>query len=88
MEDTRVDDIARKFVNGLPEAARSMRHDLENNFRAVLQASLGKLDLTARSEFEVQSKVLERSRSMIEQLEQRVAALEERIKRLESSSLP
>jgi BMFP domain-containing protein YqiC len=70
-------------VEGLPEGARTMRRDLESNFRAVLQASLGKLDLTTRSEFEVQSKVLARSRQLIEQLEQRVAALEEKLKRLE-----
>jgi BMFP domain-containing protein YqiC len=83
MENIRIDDIARRLVEGLPESARTMRRDLEGNFRAVLQASLGKLDLTTRSEFEVQSKVLARSRQLIEQLEQRVAALEEKLKRLE-----
>jgi BMFP domain-containing protein YqiC len=83
MENIRIDDIARRLVEGLPESARTMRRDLESNFRAVLQASLGKLDLTTRSEFEVQSKVLARSRQLIEQLEQRVAALEEKLKRLE-----
>jgi len=83
VENIRIDDIARRLVEGLPESARTMRRDLESNFRAVLQASLGKLDLTTRSEFEVQSKVLARSRQLIEQLEQRVAALEEKLKRLE-----
>lgn len=80
MENLRIDEIARRLVEGLPDGARTMRRDLENNFRAVLQSSLGKLDLTTRSEFEVQTKVLARSRALIEQLEQRVAALEERLK--------
>jgi BMFP domain-containing protein YqiC len=83
MENIGIDDIARRLVEGLPEAARTMRRDLESNFRAVLQSSLGKLDLTTRDEFDVQSKVLERSRTLIAQLEQRVAQLEERLKRLE-----
>jgi magnesium chelatase family protein len=73
MENIGIDDIARRLVEGLPEAARTMRRDLESNFRAVLQSSLGKLDLTTRDEFDVQTKVLERSRALIAQLEQRRA---------------
>jgi ubiquinone biosynthesis accessory factor UbiK len=88
MEHIRIDDIARRLVEGLPEAARTMRRDLEGNFRAILQSSLGKLDLTARSEFEVQTKVLERTRALIDQLEQRIAALEQRLKRLEGAAPP
>jgi BMFP domain-containing protein YqiC len=84
MENIRIDDIARRLVEGLPESARTMRRDLESNFRAVLQSALGKLDLTTRHEFEVQTKVLERTRSLIEKLEHRVAALEDRLKRLDA----
>jgi BMFP domain-containing protein YqiC len=84
MENIRIDEIAKRLVEGLPDGARTMRRDLESNFRAVLQASLSKLDLTTRSEFEVQTKVLARSRALIEQLEQRVTALEERLKGLEA----
>jgi BMFP domain-containing protein YqiC len=83
MEGPRIDDIARRLFEGLPESARTIRRDIESNFRAVLQASLGKLDLTTRSEFEVQTRVLERTRSALEQLEQRTRALEQRIAELE-----
>jgi BMFP domain-containing protein YqiC len=83
MENIRIDEIARRLVEGLPDSARTFRRDLEGNFRVVLQSTLGKLDLTTRSEFEVQTKVLARARTLIEQLEQRVVALEERLKQLE-----
>lgn len=86
MEGPRIDDIARRLFEGLPESARILRRDIESNFRAVLQASLGKLDLITRSEFEVQARVLERTRSQVEQLEQRVAALEQRIVELEKAT--
>jgi BMFP domain-containing protein YqiC len=56
-----------------------LREDLENNFRAVLRANLGKLDLTGRDEFDAQRKVLERTRARLEELEKRVAELESRI---------
>jgi len=88
MDNSRIDDIARRLFAGLPEAARTMRRDIESNFRAVLQSSLGKLDLTTREEFEVQSKVLERTRARIEQLEQRIATLEQRLLELEQALPP
>ena len=88
MDNFRIDDIARRLFEGLPEAARTMRRDIESNFRAVLQSSLGKLDLTTREEFEVQSKVLERTRARIEQLEQRVVNLEQRLSEFEQAIPP
>jgi BMFP domain-containing protein YqiC len=83
-----IDDIARQLFERLPEAARTMGRDIESNFRAVLQSSLGRLDLTTRTEFDVQSKVLERTRSRLEQLELRVAALEKRLQELEEAVPP
>ncbi len=77
--DSRLDDIARRLFEGLPESARTLRRDIESNFRAVLQASLGKLDLTTRQEFEVQTRVLERTRAALAQLEERIAVLEKRL---------
>jgi BMFP domain-containing protein YqiC len=88
MDNIGIDDIAKKLFEGLPEAARTMRRDIESNFRAVLQANLSKLDLTPRSEFEVQSKLLERTRARLEQLELRVATLEKRVLELEEGVPP
>jgi BMFP domain-containing protein YqiC len=88
MDNLRIDEMARRLFEGLPEAARTMRRDIESNFKAVLQSSLGKLDLTTREEFEVQAKVLERTRARIEELELRVAALERRLTELEETIPP
>lgn len=79
MDNLAFDDIARRLFAGLPDAAKTMRRDIESNFRAVLQSSLGKLDLATREEFDVQTRVLERTRARIEQLEQRIATLEARL---------
>jgi BMFP domain-containing protein YqiC len=88
MDNFRIDDIARRLFEGLPEAARTMRRDIESNFRAVLQSSLAKLDLTTREEFEVQSKVLERTRARIEQLDLRIVTLDKRLVELEEAIPP
>ena len=58
---------------GTPHAVRD---DLEQNFRAVLRASLAKLDLVTRDEFEVQESVLARTREKLEALEARLEELE------------
>ena len=76
MDSFRIDDIARRLMDNLPPALRATQRDLENNFRAVLRASLGKLDLVTRDEFDTQSRVLERTRAKLEALEARVKAME------------
>ena len=76
MESFRIDEIARRLLESLPPGLRTLREDAENNFRAVLRASLGKLDLVARDEFDAQTRVLERTRARVEELERRLAAME------------
>ena len=77
MLDAKVlDDIARRLSGAMPAAAKTVQVDLEKNLRAAAQAAFARLDLVTREEFDVQRKVLARSREKIEQLEQQVAALE------------
>jgi BMFP domain-containing protein YqiC len=76
MTDESIENIARKLAEALPEGLRSVREDLENNFRSVLRASLAKLDLVTREEFEVQEAVLARTREKLEALEARLRDLE------------
>ena len=71
-----LDDLTRRLAGAMPPAAKAMQADMEKNLRATVQAALAKLDLVTREEFDVQTKVLARSRAMIEQLEKQVAELE------------
>lgn len=76
MDSFRIDEMARRLLERVPPALRSMQQDLESNFRAVLREGLSKLDLVTRDEFDAQARVLERTRSQLEALEARLAALE------------
>ncbi|HEY2341176.1 MAG TPA: accessory factor UbiK family protein [Steroidobacteraceae bacterium] len=78
MDAFRIDELARRLLERVPPALRSMQADLESNFRAVLRERLSKLDLVSRDEFDAQTRVLERTRALLEALDARVAALEER----------
>jgi BMFP domain-containing protein YqiC len=77
MEDLSINEIAKRLLASLPAAVRSAQVDLENNFRVVLRSTLGKLDLVTRDEFDVQTKVLERTRARLAVLEARLAELEQ-----------
>ena len=76
---SQLDDLARRLSNLVPTGLRpsdELRDELQQNFRSVLQAGLGKLDLVTREEFEVQRAVLLRTREKLDALEQAVAAME------------
>ncbi len=72
----QLDDLARRLSGLVPPGLREGREELQQNFKAVLQASLGKLDLVTREEFEVQRAVLARTREKLQALEAQVAALQ------------
>ena len=58
--------------------AASPARDLEKNLRAVLTAGFARLDLVTREEFDVQAKVLARTRERLAELERRLAEIEGR----------
>ena len=76
-----LDDLARRLADAVPPGLAALRNDLQQNFKAVLQSGLTKLDLVSRQEFDVQAGVLRRSRERLEELEARIEALEARPKK-------
>ena len=73
-----IDDLARKLSELVPPGLKDAHADLEQNFKASLQADLGRLELVTREEFDVQRAVLLRTREKLEALEKRLAELEAR----------
>lgn len=76
MAEEGIDKLAKRLAEELPQSLKSVRDDLEKNFRSVLQAGLGKLDLVTREEFEIQEAVLQRTREKLEALVARLEELE------------
>ena len=75
MSDYSIENLARRLAESVPDGLRSVRDDLENNFRSVLKTGIGKLDLVTREEFEVQEAVLARTREKLEMLEAKLEEL-------------
>ena len=75
----QLDELARRLSSLVPPGLREGRQELQQNFKSVLQAGLGKLDLVTREEFDVQRAVLLRTREKLEKLERQVEDLEARL---------
>ena len=71
-----IDDLTHRLNATLPGGLRLLGQDLDDNLRAAAQAALGRLDLVTREEFDVQTKVLARTRARLDELAARVAELE------------
>lgn len=65
-----LDEITRRLSAAVPRELRTARAELEEQFRAVLESAFERMDLVTREEFEIQKKVLARTREKLEALEQ------------------
>jgi len=74
----RIEDLAEKLAGLLPPGLKTLRAELQDNFRAVLRANLEKLDLVSRERFDIQAEVLARAQAKLKLLEARVADLEKK----------
>ena len=76
-EPTRkIEELASRLASALPPGLKSLRTELEDNFRAILRANLERFDLVSRERFEAQAELLARTKAQLEALEQRLATLE------------
>jgi len=74
-----LDDLAKKLSEAIPTTLLNAKADIEKNFHQILHAAFSKLDLVTREEFEVQMKVLAKTRAKLEKLEKKIAELEKHI---------
>jgi ubiquinone biosynthesis accessory factor UbiK len=73
-------DVFNDFQAKVSELLKnSPAKDVERNMKAMLSQGFSKLDLVTREEFDTQTQVLVRTRTRLEELEQRVAQLEAKL---------
>jgi hypothetical protein len=71
-----IDEIARRVLDSLPRGLADADADLRRNLRAGISGVLSRMDLVTREEFDVQSRVLARTREKLEALQRRLDELE------------
>lgn len=72
------DSFIRLFEAALPEGLAAA---VRENLRAAASSAFDKMDLVSNEEFDVQKRVLLRTRQKLEQLERQVAQLEKKLQK-------
>ncbi len=71
----QLEDLVKNLYSILPENVQILEEDMKQQFKEILQGAFAHLDLVTREEFDVQVKVLGRSREKIDALEKVVEQL-------------
>ncbi|KTD65564.1 ubiquinone biosynthesis accessory factor UbiK [Legionella spiritensis] len=66
------DDLAKKLFSTLPTSLQNFEKEIQQKFKEILQATFARMDLVTREEFDVQTRVLERTREKLDQLQNKV----------------
>ena len=64
-----LDEITRRHAAAVPGEFKTARAELEAQFRTILEATFNRMDLVTREEFEIQKKVLARTREKLDAIE-------------------
>lgn len=79
MDPKILDELSRRLAAALPPGITTLKEDLEKNIRTALTGITENLNLVSREEFEVQQKVLQRTRIKLEALEKQLIELEKNL---------
>lgn len=74
-QSKQFDDLAKKLFSALPAGVKNIQSEIEQQFKEILQTAFNKLDLVTREEFDVQAKVLARTREKVEALQAQLESL-------------
>jgi hypothetical protein len=75
MKQTIINELTKGISQLFPEESHIIKNDIEKQIKATLKTTFEKMDLVTREEFDIQQKVLARTRSKIDALEQQLAEL-------------
>jgi ubiquinone biosynthesis accessory factor UbiK len=71
----QLDDIAHKLFAALPSSLQNFENEIQLKFKEIVQSACSRMDLVTREEFDVQCKVLARTREKLEAVQTQVDQL-------------
>ncbi len=69
------EDLAKTLYTALPSSLQNFENEIQQKFKEILQSAFTHMDLVTREEFDVQIKVLERTREKVDALQKQVQTL-------------
>lgn len=74
-EHKQFDELTKKLFQTLPQSLQDFEKETQQKFKEVLQAAFTTMNLITREEFDVQTKVLARTREKLDMLQAKVDSL-------------
>jgi ubiquinone biosynthesis accessory factor UbiK len=84
MVKEKIEAILSDVSNALPEDLLFFKKDIEKNLRATLNATFSKMELVTREEFDIQTASLQRTRTQLDVLQEKLSALEKQLNETKS----
>ena len=81
----KIEEILSEISSALPKDMQNFKQEIESNLRATLNASFSKMELVTREEFDIQTALLQRTRAQLDELQKKLAELEEQATETESA---
>ena len=75
IDATKIDDLVRKLTATLPPGLKEFEQEARSQFKTILESGISKMDLVSREEFDIQVKVLAKTREKIDLLEEQMQEL-------------
>ena len=76
LDPKQLDDLAQRLDALIPESLQSTRSEVRKTVKACIENLLQHLDVVTREEFDVQAKLLAKTRQRLSELQKRLDALE------------
>lgn len=74
-DPSQVETLVKKLYAALPDSLQHAEQAIQQQFKDILHATFTRMDLLTREEFDVQVKVLARTRAKVDALQDQVALL-------------
>lgn len=75
MSGSVFDELTSRLLSALPDSLQNLDKDIQQQFKSILQAAFAHADLVTREEFDIQTRVLARTREKVDMLEKQLAIL-------------
>ena len=81
IDNQTINQLSDKISGLLPPGLLQVKADFDARLRQLLQQQLANLEMVIREEFDIQTRVLERTRAKLEAVETRLEELEQMLDR-------
>lgn len=71
-EGSTFDTLAKQLYAAIPDSLHQFDKDIQSQFKQILQAAFAHMNLVTREEFDVQTKVLARTREKVDALQRQI----------------